>query len=106
MAKPGLASLVAAWLLLGAVPGTAHEYKHGAILIDHPWARASAGPAPTGAAYVVLHNTGGEDRLVAAASERAERVEIHEHVMDGTIMRMRPVAGGLVLPAGKTVALE
>ena len=50
---------------------------------------------------------GGEvdDRLVAVASPAAARVEIHEMKMDGDVMRMREVEGGLIIPAGEIVSL-
>jgi periplasmic copper chaperone A len=45
-------------------------------------------------------------RLVAASSPAAGVVEIHTMAMEGNVMRMRAVANGLELPAGKTVELK
>ena len=45
-------------------------------------------------------------RLVSARSPVAGLVEIHEMSMDGDVMKMRALPGGLDLPAGKAVALK
>ena len=59
------------------------------------------------AVYLALANAGGVGlRLVSAESPVAEFVEIHEMVMDGDIMRMRPVENGLDLLSGSVVSLE
>jgi periplasmic copper chaperone A len=44
--------------------------------------------------------------LVAASSPVAGVTEVHEMKMDGNVMKMRAVEGGLELPAGKTVELK
>jgi copper(I)-binding protein len=56
----------------------------------------------------VIHNTGAEDdRLIAAASDAAQRVELHTHSEDAQgVMRMREVVEGFAVPAGGTHALE
>jgi periplasmic copper chaperone A len=107
---------VAAALFVSTAPAGAQHYaplNHGAhgtaagIEIADGWARASAGQARAGAAYMSLRNTGdAEDRLTGAETPAASRTEIHTHIKDGTIMRMREVEGGIVLPPGKTVTLE
>ena len=54
-----------------------------------------------------ITNTGdADDRLVAAASDVAERVELHTHIMDGDVMRMVEVEEGFAVTAGETIALE
>jgi periplasmic copper chaperone A len=51
--------------------------------------------------------TAGEHtRLVSASTPVAGVVEVHEMKMEGDVMKMRAVAGGLDLPAGKTVELK
>jgi len=88
-----------------AAPAAAHEYKLGDLTIDHPWARASAGNAKTGAAYLAVVNDGTEaDRLVAANSP-VGRAELHTHLSEDGIMKMRPV-DAVDLPAGERVVLE
>ena len=85
----------------------AHQYRAGPIEIAHPWSRPTPAGAPAGAGYMVLTNDGRADvRLVGGSTSAAAKVEIHEMSMEGGIMRMRPVKGGLVIPAGGSVALE
>lgn len=67
------------------------------IIVQNPWARATAGAATTGAAYLTLSAT-APNRLVAATSPIAERVEIHEVINDGGVMRMRAVVGIAITP--------
>jgi hypothetical protein len=75
------------------------------IEIHDPYARASNTMA--GAAFMVVYNTGTTpDRLVAATSEAAARVELHTHVMDGDLMRMVHVEEGFEIPAGDRTILE
>jgi copper(I)-binding protein len=45
-------------------------------------------------------------RLVSASSPVAGVVQVHEMTMDGNVMSMRAVQGGLELPAGKSVELK
>lgn len=92
-------------LLLAAPAGAHHDTTVGAITIGHPWSRA-AGANTNGAAYMTLRNTGREaDRLVSASTPIARTVELHTHVRDGDVMRMRPVRD-IAVPAGETVRLR
>jgi copper(I)-binding protein len=84
----------------------AHDFRAGELAIDHPWTRAVGTSAPTAAGYMVIRNTGSApDRLVAAETSRAARVELHEMSVTDGIMRMRPIAGGIALPPGGEVRL-
>ncbi len=59
------------------------------------------------AAYMYILNRGAEsDRLVAAATDAAGLVEIHEMQMENDVMKMRPVEGGIEIPAGGSVELK
>jgi len=99
----GFHALIAAALLLPACFANAHEYKSGALEIAHPWSQALPPNAPTVAAYFILHNRGeSADRLLGADTPIAENAEIHEHVMQGDLMKMQHVPT-LDLPAGATV---
>ena len=77
---------VATMAVLSATPALA-----GDITIEKPWARASAGMAKAGAAFMTLRNQGATDRLVAASAPVARVTELHTHIMDGDVMRMRKV---------------
>lgn len=97
--------LAAAALTLGAALASAHDFAAGDIRVDHPWARPSISERTPGAAYFTLTNTGAEaDRLIAARPVGfAERAELHTHIHDNGVMRMREVEGGVEIPAGETV---
>lgn len=72
----------------------------GPVSITGAWARAAAVPGGASAAYLTLTITGGSDRLIAAESDAAARVELHTHEVDANgVARMRqveaiPVAAG------------
>lgn len=66
-----------------------------------------AGMGANSAAYMIITNSGKEpDRLVGAKADVSNAVEIHETVMDGDVMRMQPVQGGIEVPAGGQVELK
>ena len=98
--------LAVALLLAGIGAASAHSYKLGALEIGHPWARATPPTAPTGGGYLSVKNTGATpDRLISASSPTAETVQVHEMKMEGNVMRMREISGGLEIPPGATVTL-
>ena len=70
-----------------------------------PWAR----PADAGkntAVYLQLENTLPDgDSLIGVRSEGAERAALHESVMEGATMRMRPMIG-VALPSGGRIAFR
>jgi len=77
------------------------------IIIEDGYARAAGAHARTGAAFMAITNTNDtDDRLIAARSDIADRVELHTHVMKDGVAQMRPVEGGIPVPAGETVLLE
>jgi periplasmic copper chaperone A len=75
------------------------------IEVRDAWAAQTPGGVDVSAGYLVISNGGDSDeRLISSSSARAARVEIHEMVMEGAVMRMRPVEA-LVIPAHGEVAL-
>ena len=80
--------------------------KLGALTVEAAWARASAGAARAGAAYLRIANAGAEDdRLVGVSAPVAERVELHTHSMSDGVMRMRKVHA-IPVPGGKSAELK
>lgn len=65
----------------------------------------TAPTAKAGAAYISVRTNGADDRLVGVKSPVAKRVEIHTHIKDGDVMRMRPVDGPLPLSAGAPIEM-
>lgn len=101
-----LAATLAA--LVAAVPVAAHDFRLGALRIDHPYATPTPAGATTGAAYLrTLRNTGTQpDRLVGASTPAARAVEIHRSEIDAqNVMRMRAI-DGIALPPGSEVRLR
>jgi len=74
------------------------------IQISHPWARASAGAARTGAAYVTITDLGAPDTLTGVSAPVADTVQVHETIDDNGTMKMRP-AGALALTPGKPLTM-
>jgi copper(I)-binding protein len=96
--------VLAAPLLL-ALPARAQEMRAGDLVIAQPWSRA-AGQGGTGAGFLTIGNRGAAaDRLVGASSPAARTTELHTHMREGEVMRMRPVPG-IDIPPGGTVTLE
>ena len=103
-----LTFVVAATLAVSLVmPAHAGEGTTGSVKISAAWTRATPNGATVGAGYMTITNSGSTpDRLVSGASEVSSRFEIHEMSMDKGVMRMRPMAQGLEIKPGDTVALE
>lgn len=105
--QPLIGRVAVALLLCFAVPVAAQEFRAGDLTIERAWSRATPPAAKVGAGYLVVTNGGqSADRLTAASSPAAGRVEVHEMKMDGGVMRMRELAQGLALPPGAAVELK
>jgi len=79
----------------------------GDVTVSKPWARASAGMAKAGAAFMSITNaTGMDDTLIAAKADVSKKVELHTHIMDGGVMKMREVEGGIPVKSGATQELK
>ena len=102
----GYAILAVAMLLIVAGAAVAHEYSAKGVTVTHPWARATPGGATIGSAYLeVKAERGKGDRLIGARSPAAGTVELHNHVMEGGIAKMRRVEA-IAVPGGKSVVLR
>jgi copper(I)-binding protein len=96
---------LSAALCAASLAATAHDFKHGALEIQHPWARPTVAGQSAGGGYLAIRNTGSApDRLLGGTAAGAASVELHEMRMDGDVMRMREIKA-LELPAGKLVTL-
>lgn len=84
----------------------AHEVKIGPLTLTDLWTRATPPNAPSGGGYLTITNSGdGADRLIAVSTPEAGKSEIHEMKVNDGVMTMRPVEGGVEIPAGGSVAL-
>jgi copper(I)-binding protein len=81
-----------------------------AIEITDGWVRVSEMSAAEGGmtgAFAVITNTSDKDiSLIAGESEVAGLVEVHEVIEADGEMKMQPIAGGILIPAGQSVTLE
>ena len=94
-------------VVLILIASLAQSFAASPITIERPWARASAAGQTVGGGFMtILHQGATEDRLVSATTPMAREVQIHTMNMDGGVMRMRPVEGGLAIPAGGRVVLQ
>lgn len=105
-------------LTLTAAPALAHEglihegcaadqvFTAGDLVITGAYTRAMLPQAKVGGGYLTIENKGTTpDRLVGGSTEAATTVQVHQMQMEGDMMKMGEVAGGLEIPAGATVAL-
>jgi copper(I)-binding protein len=75
------------------------------VEVKDTWARATVPGQKATGAFMKLTSKAGT-KLVSASSPVAGVTEVHEMKMEGDVMKMRAVAGGLDLPAGKAVELK
>ena len=76
------------------------------VKIEGAWTRATAPGAKTAVGYMTIRNASkSADRLVAASSPAAQKVEPHVTVKDGDIYRMREVKS-YDIPAGGSFELK
>lgn len=76
------------------------------IQVEDPWARETPPGVSHGAAYMTLINEGGiKDRLIGARSGVANVAELHTHLMEDGVVKMRGLEG-VNMPPGTPVALE
>ncbi|WP_370258223.1 copper chaperone PCu(A)C, partial [Marinobacter nauticus] len=102
-----LAAALAAPAAFAADHGHGNHHQSRPLQIDHPWSRPTPPGTPMGVGYMVITNHSEQAiTLVGAETPRAGHVSIHETSMHEGVMRMQPVDGGLVIPAGETVELK
>jgi copper(I)-binding protein len=75
------------------------------VTVQQAWARASAGAATTGAAYLTLMGGDQPDALVGASTSAAATAQVHETTNDNGVMKMRPV-GTIPIPPHQMVTLS
>lgn len=93
--------------IVAAANAAPTQQTAGSLTIDQAWSRATPGGAKVGGGYLRITNNGTEaDRLVGGSFSAAERVEVHEMAMEGEIMRMKQISGGLEIKPGATVELK
>lgn len=96
--RTALAALIVGGALACPQMVLAHD-----LSVSDGWSRAGAPTARTGAAFVTLKGGHAAEDLVGAESPQAEKVELHTHLNDNGVMRMREVESIAILPDQATV---
>ena len=90
-----------AWLCLAPALAWASA-AFSQVHVENAWTRATPPGAKIAAGYMTIRNASGTaDRLIAASSPAAAKVETHVTVEEGGISRMRPVKGYDIPANGK-----
>ena len=100
------AGLVLPLAQLSTTSGRASDYRVGSIIITQPWARATPKGASTGAAYMRYEHGNAPDRVSCVSSDASAECQIHIMAMDGDVMKMRRVEGGLEIKPNETAAFK
>ena len=88
--KPLAGLGLTALIVLAPSIGIAGDYSRGDIKVENPWVRATIPNRPA-AGYMVVRNAGDSaDAIVSASSPDADRIELHTHLMENGVMKMRP----------------
>ena len=87
-----------------ALPAFAGDYHLGKLKISEPWSRATPGLAKNGAAYMTISIHGADpDKLTKLSTPVAKKAELHTHLMENNIMRMRRIDALEVSPGAPSV---
>jgi hypothetical protein len=98
-------SLRIATLAAALVAAAAATPAWAETTVAEAWVRATVAQQKATGLFAKITSTEGA-KLVGASSPVAGVVEVHEMKMEGDVMRMRAVEGGLALPAGQMVELK
>ena len=83
----------------GALAGAADN-----VSVHEPYVRLAPPNAPATGAFMVIRNGGAKDVKVVKADNPVSKVtELHTHLNEGGVMKMRPVAGIDVKAGGEAV---
>ena len=95
--------LLAAALTLAST-ALARDYVQGNIHIMKPWSRPLPAVSVNGAAYMTLVNKGKEtDKLISISTPAARKAELHNHILEGGMMKMRPVEAIAITPGEPSI---
>lgn len=93
--------LLLAGLLLsaGALAGSADQ-----VTVHEPYVRLAPPNAPATGAFMVIRNGGGKDiKVLKASNPVSKATELHTHLNDGGVMKMRPVPAIDIKAGGEAV---
>lgn len=88
-----------------ATPGLSEEVSTDNLVISDGFSRASPKMAKAGVGFMTITAKTTADRLISFTSPACNRPELHTHIHDNGVMRMREVEA-IDVPAGGMVKLE
>ena len=99
-------------LLMAMMPALADAPQYGSatlnnLIVEQAFIKKPYGNRSQTTAYATIRNTGDEDdNLIALHTPAAAKTEIHSMILEGEVMKMRPLGHALALPAGQTVEIK
>ncbi len=97
-------SLLATLLISAVASPAALAAAADAVTVVDPYVRQVPPGARATAAFMVLRNTGDKDvKLVKATNTASNITELHTHINEGGVMKMRPVPAIQIKAGGETV---
>jgi copper(I)-binding protein len=86
---------------------TGQSFTVGGVTVTGAFTRATPPSAKSAGGYFTISNTGtAPDVFTGATSEAAADISIHQMKMNGQVMEMSAVEGGLDIPPGGSVSLS
>ena len=76
------------------------------LRVDGAWVRLAATPKSPAASYFTVFGGPKADRLLNVSSPVVIRTELHESMSHGGMMSMKPITGGIDIPAGGAVEFK
>jgi hypothetical protein len=76
--------------------GNSGSMDHSTMQID----------GPLSAAYMIIENSGGADKLMSVSGDVAEAIEVHQTRESNGMMMMEPVTSGVDVPANGALELK
>ena len=90
-------------------PTAGQSQSTASVAISDTWVRATDGtedPTMTAAFGVLTNSSDSERTIVSAVNDVSDRTELHEMAMENGVMVMRPIEGGITIPAKGSTTLE
>lgn len=103
--RRGALAALAGAILLAAHPLAAQQARAPGLEITQGFMRASPMVAAAGAGFMTIRSTGPADRLIGFRSPACARPELHTHINENGMMKMRQVPA-IDIPAGGAAVLQ
>jgi periplasmic copper chaperone A len=95
----GFVTVVSAVMLAGCAQ------PEGLQVVD-PVVRLSANPKAPSVGYFKIKGGPTDDRLLTVTSPLVINIDLHDHKMEGGMMKMTPIDGGVEVAAGATIEFK